>query len=189
MAQAIWNEIIIAESDDIELVEGNAYFPVSAIKMNHLSKSMVAPTYCHWKGIATYYDISVEEKTNIGSAWLYGAPYLASKVIQNRIAFWKGVEVSGGPPGVGLIEPKPSLRDGRTGWEALCWLIRHGRQEKYTEDEINNNTDLMPEELADTWNHRVGQRYAARYEWVLEGGNGKPFRIRNMVSKSSPHQN
>lgn len=189
MAQAMWNGAIIAESDDIELVEGNAYFPISAVRMKHLSKSMAAPTYCHWKGIANYYDISVDGKTNVGGAWLYGAPYPASKAIQNRIAFWKGVEVSGGPEGVGFLEPAPSLRDGRTGWEALCWLIRHGHQEEYTEDEITNNTDLTPKELPDAWGHRDVQRYAERYEWTLDGGNGEPFRIRNMRPKSFTYRN
>ena len=58
MPQAIWHDALIADSDDIELVEGNAYFPIASVKMEHLHESTTnVPTYCHWKGIAHYYDI------------------------------------------------------------------------------------------------------------------------------------
>ena len=80
----------------------------------------------------------------------------------------------GAPAGTGLAEPQPSLRDGRTGWEALCWLIRHGDQDAYAEEEITANTDLAPAELPAVWAHNDVQRYATRYGWALEGGNGVP---------------
>ena len=35
MAKAIWNGTVIAESDTFELVEGNVYFPMSAVKREH----------------------------------------------------------------------------------------------------------------------------------------------------------
>jgi len=178
MAQAIWNGTVIAESDDIALVEGNAYFPLSAVNKDYLKKSAnEVPTFCHWKGIAEYYDIIVDGDANPGSAWYYDKPYPASAVIKDRIAFWKGIEITGAPDGTGLVEPLPSQRDGRTGWEALCWLIRHGDQEAYSEEEITANTDLTPEDLPDAWAHHDVQRYASRYEWALEGGSGEPYRV------------
>ena len=178
MAKAIWNGTVIADSDDIALVEGNAYFPVSSIKEGVLSdSSQTTPTFCHWKGIAEYYDISVDGETNEGAAWFYDKPYPASSVIKDRIAFWKGVEVTGAPDGTGLVELLPSQRDGRTRWEALCWLMRHGDQEAYTEEEITANTDLTPEDLPDAWAHNDVERFACRYEWTLEGGNGAPYTL------------
>ena len=178
MPQATWRGAVIADSDDIALVEGNAYFPIASVKMDHLRESATTvPTYCHWRGIAHYYDISVDGDVNAGAAWTYGKTYTASRIITDRIAFWNGVDVLGAPVGSGLVEPVPSLRDGRTGWEALCWLIRHGDQDACAEEEITANADLAPTELPAAWAHNDVQRYATRYEWALEGGNGEPLRI------------
>lgn len=93
------------------------------------------------------------------------------------MAFWNGVEVTGAPDGRGLVEPLPSLRDGRTGWEALCWLVRHGDQDEYSAAEVTANTDIPESELAETWQNKNVQRYATRYEWALQGGNGEPLRV------------
>ena len=135
------------------------------------------PTYFNWKGIAHYFDISIDGDVNAGAAWTYGTTYNASRVITDRIAFWNDVYVLGALAGPGLVEPLPSLRDGRTEWETLCWLIRHGDQDAYAEEEITANTDLVPAELPAAWAHNDVQRYATRYEWALEGGNGEPLRI------------
>ena len=37
--KAIWNDTVIAESDDTEIVEGNHYFPFDSIKSEYFSKS------------------------------------------------------------------------------------------------------------------------------------------------------
>jgi uncharacterized protein (DUF427 family) len=69
MAKAIWNGVTIADTDDIAHVEGNAYFPLSAIDQQILSKSdETRATYCHWKGIAHYFDITVGGEANVGGA-------------------------------------------------------------------------------------------------------------------------
>ena len=36
--KAMWNDIIIAESDKTEVVEGNHYFPVESIKKEYFHK-------------------------------------------------------------------------------------------------------------------------------------------------------
>ena len=70
MAKATWNGATLAETDDIAHVEGNAYFPISAVNKQYLSESSeTRQTYCHWKGIAEYYDINVNGETNVGGAW------------------------------------------------------------------------------------------------------------------------
>ena len=87
MSQAIWRGAVIADCDNIELVEGN-YFPFASVKMEHLRESTwTASTYCHWKGIACYYDISVDGDVNAGAAWTYRTPYTVSRVITDHIAF------------------------------------------------------------------------------------------------------
>ena len=75
MPQAIWHGAVIAESDDIELVEEMPHFPIASAEMEHLHESTATlPTYCHWKGIAYYYDISVDGDVNAGAAWTYCTP-------------------------------------------------------------------------------------------------------------------
>ena len=55
MAKAVWNGEVIAESDDIVMVEANPYFPIGSVKDGVLTKSEAPRTFCHWKGFADYY--------------------------------------------------------------------------------------------------------------------------------------
>jgi uncharacterized protein (DUF427 family) len=91
--KAVWNGAIIAESDDTIVIEGNHYFPAESVNKEYLSPSSTHTT-CPWKGLASYHDIVVDGKTNKDAAWYYPDPKPAAKEIANRIAFWRGVEVS-----------------------------------------------------------------------------------------------
>jgi len=90
--KAIWNGQVLAESDDIVTIEGNAYFPVDSLNKDFFQDSGTN-TVCPWKGTASYYSLSVDGKQNPDAAWYYPAPRDAAKVIKDRVAFWKGVEV------------------------------------------------------------------------------------------------
>ena len=92
MAKALWNGAVLAESDQYESVEGNVYFPPTAIKRDYFQPSDTH-TNCPWKGVASYYSIVVDGKTNSDSAWFYPAPKDAAKQIKDHVAFWKGVTV------------------------------------------------------------------------------------------------
>lgn len=92
MAYAIWNDTILAESDDTVMVEGNHYFPADSIKKEHFIESE-RHTVCPWKGMASYYDVVVDGDINRGAAWYYPAPKPAAKEITGRVAFWRGVRV------------------------------------------------------------------------------------------------
>ncbi|HXY37447.1 MAG TPA: DUF427 domain-containing protein [Planctomycetaceae bacterium] len=94
MAKAIWNNHVIAESDNTVVVEGNHYFPPESVKSECLKPSSQT-TVCGWKGTANYYDVVVDGQTNPGAAWYYATPKEAAKQIAGRIAFWKGVQVVG----------------------------------------------------------------------------------------------
>jgi uncharacterized protein (DUF427 family) len=91
--KATWNGAVIAESDDIVTVEGNAYFPLDAVKQDVLRPSDHHST-CPWKGVASYYTLEVGGKQNVNAAWYYPTPKDAAKEITGRVAFWKGVQVS-----------------------------------------------------------------------------------------------
>jgi len=90
--KAIWNKQVIAESDDIINVEGNAYFPVEAVNKDYL-KASDSETVCHWKGMASYYSLQVDGATNQDAAWFYSEPRPLADGIKGRVAFWKGVQV------------------------------------------------------------------------------------------------
>lgn len=91
--KAIWNETVIAESDDTVVVEGNHYFPLAAVNPALLAPSGTT-TVCGWKGIANYYTLDVAGKRNPDAAWYYAEPKEAAREIRGRVAFWKGVRVT-----------------------------------------------------------------------------------------------
>jgi uncharacterized protein (DUF427 family) len=89
---AVWNDKVIAESDQTVVVEGNHYFPPECVQREYLRDSSKTTT-CSWKGTASYYDLVVDSKTNADAAWFYATPLPAAQAIQGRIAFWKGVQI------------------------------------------------------------------------------------------------
>ena len=91
--QAIWNGKVLAESDATVVVEGNHYFPPEAIHKEYFQPSDTHTT-CPWKGLASYYDVVVDGKVNRDAAWYYPDPKPAAKQINDRVAFWRGVEVT-----------------------------------------------------------------------------------------------
>jgi uncharacterized protein (DUF427 family) len=92
VARATWNGAVLAESDAIELVEGNVYFPPGSVRREHLRESETH-TVCPWKGQASYYDVQVGGQTNRDAAWHYPAPKDAAKHLAGYVAFWHGVDV------------------------------------------------------------------------------------------------
>lgn len=92
MARATWNGTVIAESSETVVVEGNHYFPPSAVKQDLLRPSETH-TVCGWKGTASYYDIVVGDDVNRDAAWFYPAPKPEAQHVKDYVAFWKGVKV------------------------------------------------------------------------------------------------
>jgi len=93
MAKAMWKGQVIAESDECVIVEGNHYFPAASVKRDHLRASETH-TVCSWKGTASYYDIVVDGAVNRDAAWYYPEPKPEAAQVRDRIAFWRGVEVT-----------------------------------------------------------------------------------------------
>lgn len=93
--RAVWQGQVIAESNATIIVEGNHYFPFSAVNQELLKPSN-HESRCSWKGTANYYSILVADKINENAAWYYdsGIKSEAKKLgILKHIAFWKGVEI------------------------------------------------------------------------------------------------
>lgn len=92
MPRAHWNDQTIAESDEFETVEGNIYFPPSALNTDMFEGSDHT-SMCPWKGTAKYYHVVVDGKRNENAAWYYPQPKDKAANIKDHVAFWKGVTV------------------------------------------------------------------------------------------------
>lgn len=90
--RATWRGVVLAESDQTEIVEGNHYFPVDSLNRGYLRDSSTHTT-CPWKGLASYYDVVVDGQVNQDAAWYYPHPSSAASNIKNSVAFWHGVKV------------------------------------------------------------------------------------------------
>ncbi|MBK8071752.1 MAG: DUF427 domain-containing protein [Ramlibacter sp.] len=90
--KAVWNDVVVAESDDTVVVEGNHYFPESALKREYVAFSNHKTT-CGWKGQASYYSLLVKGELNIDAVWYYPEPKPEADMVRGRVAFWKGVKV------------------------------------------------------------------------------------------------
>ena len=91
--KAIWNNTVLAESDDTIVVEGNQYFPPESLNKDFFVETDQHTT-CPWKGIASYYNVVVDGRVNNGAAWFYKEPSEAAKKIKDHVAFWKGVTIT-----------------------------------------------------------------------------------------------
>jgi len=98
--KAIWHDQVIAEAPKEELIriEGNWYFPPSALDKQFFKKS-AHHTTCIWKGEASYYDVVIDGEKNDFGAWYYPEPKAGSidrvrHDFTNFVAFWNGIEVT-----------------------------------------------------------------------------------------------
>jgi uncharacterized protein (DUF427 family) len=92
MVKASWGGKVIAESNACVAVEGNQYFPASAVGKEFLKPSNHT-SECPWKGTAHYYHVEVDGMRNDNAAWYYPQPKVGAEQVKDRIAFWKGVRV------------------------------------------------------------------------------------------------
>ncbi|MEO8460666.1 MAG: DUF427 domain-containing protein [Dokdonella sp.] len=90
--RAKWRNVVVAESNETIVVEGNHYFPPAALKRECFLPSSHR-TICPWKGVAHYLDVVAGDLINVNAAWFYPDPAQAAEHIRDRVAFWNGVTV------------------------------------------------------------------------------------------------
>lgn len=90
--KAIWNGVTLAETDKTVVVEGIHYFPPDSLNREYFAESE-RRSVCPWKGMASYYDVTVNGELNQAAAWYYAEPSDAAQQIKGHVAFWKGVQV------------------------------------------------------------------------------------------------
>lgn len=90
--KAIWNGVVVAESDDTVVLEGNHYFPQSALERGYTAFSNHR-TSCPWKGQAHYLSLLVNGEMLPDAVWYYPEPSEAAQAIKGRMAFGRGVQI------------------------------------------------------------------------------------------------
>jgi len=92
MPKAIWNNVVVAQTDRFETVENTVYFPPESLDMQYFQPSSKLTT-CSWKGTASYYNVVVDGQVNRDAAWYYPRPKDAVANIAGHVAFWHGVKI------------------------------------------------------------------------------------------------
>lgn len=100
MLRAVWNGVVLAEAPRTVRIEGNHYFPPDSVKREYFSPTR-SKSLCPWKGLASYYTVTVGDEVNPAAAWYYPHPSPVARKIKNHVAFWNGVRVEGEPEAVG----------------------------------------------------------------------------------------
>jgi uncharacterized protein (DUF427 family) len=90
--KAIWNGTVVAESDDTVVVDGEHYFPESALKREYLLASNHRSNDSG-KGQARWYSLLVDGDLKPDAAWSYPEPLELAAALKGRVAFGKGVQV------------------------------------------------------------------------------------------------
>lgn len=91
-ARAWWNNEVVAESDDVLVVDGRHYFPREDVRREVLQESQTATTHPE-KGEVEYFHVIVNGRLNADAAWTVPDPEPGYEGLDDRIAFWHGVEV------------------------------------------------------------------------------------------------
>lgn len=63
------------------------YVPPEDIRMEHLEPS-AGGSYCEWKGMASYYDVVTEERSERRAGWFYADPAEPFASLEGYVAFY-----------------------------------------------------------------------------------------------------
>lgn len=93
MVRAVFDGVVLAESDDVRVVGGISYFPRTDVRTDALTPSTTT-SRCPWKGKARYWHVSGEDETANDAAFAYERPWpLARRLVADRVAFWQDVDI------------------------------------------------------------------------------------------------
>ena len=87
--RAIFNGTVLADSDDIVMVDNNPYFPRSS-RVDAFFRESNHATACGWKGTARYWDVVVGDQVISNPVWAYDTPKPDAESIGERFAFYRG---------------------------------------------------------------------------------------------------
>jgi uncharacterized protein (DUF427 family) len=90
----VFNGVEIAKSDRAQRVLETSHPPVYYLPPSDIQMEYLQPTsqqsFCEWKGLANYYNLTVGERQVINAGWSYFEPTFEFSAIANYIAFYAG---------------------------------------------------------------------------------------------------
>ncbi len=90
--QAIYQGAVIAQSDDVVVMDGEHYFPRASVNMSLLLSSNHRSRHAQY-GDETWYSLLVNGDMLNDAAWTYVNPSEAGEDLRDRIAFKRGVRL------------------------------------------------------------------------------------------------
>lgn len=91
--KAIYNNTVLAKSDEAKLIDGSYYFPKDSIDWSLFEKTERVST-CPWKGVAEYYSIKAGGELYSNGAWAYPSPKEGFERIAGHVAFYGKVKIT-----------------------------------------------------------------------------------------------
>lgn len=88
--QVRFHDVVIAETENPVMLEGNVYFPPEDVHREFLRPSDHHST-CWWKGQTSYYHVAVGDNLDLNAAWYYPNPTREASHIKDYIAFERGL--------------------------------------------------------------------------------------------------
>ena len=92
--QVVFNGVVIADTRRAQRVLETSHPPVYYIPPEDVQLHYLTPTprttFCEWKGAASYYTITVDDKTSSNAAWYYRQPTHPYEALAGYIAFYPG---------------------------------------------------------------------------------------------------
>lgn len=90
--QVVFNHVVIADTHNARRVLETShppvyYIPPNDIRMEYLTRT-ARSSFCEWKGEASYYTITVGDKSAPNAAWFYPQPTRAFAAIKDYVAVY-----------------------------------------------------------------------------------------------------
>ena len=91
--RAVYAGNVVAEGDDVRVVQGISYFRRDDVKPDVLVESPTT-SRCPWKGKASYFHVQHGDDVELDAAFTYEKPWpLARRLVTDRVGFWRGVTI------------------------------------------------------------------------------------------------
>jgi len=93
MATAYFANKKVAESDNVQFIEGAVWFPRDSVQWEFLPRVSEKQKFCSWKGDGEFFDVVVEGNVAPAGALRYPDIYYTGRALDGWITFRQGIEV------------------------------------------------------------------------------------------------
>ena len=87
--RAIFNDMVLTDSDDTVMVDDYPYFPRASMAEEFFRESDHT-TVCGWKRTARYWDLVVGDQVISNAVWAYDIPKPDAETIREHFSLYRG---------------------------------------------------------------------------------------------------